>query len=260
MATEPTVQHRERSLGQLVAQASQDMTEIVRAEVALAKAEIKDDVKHGAMAGGLFGAAVYIVVLATILLSIAAGYGIVAIGLAPGWAFLILGCPLSPPRRGARPGRQVAGIPHGPAGAGDPLGQGDDRGGQARLARAVTADPAEILLEGPWRHRFVAANGRPFPCRRGRSRPASRLLHGFPSSGGRGDTRSRLWPRPATGWRRWICAAAAPATSPRWLRHRDPDRGRRRRRSVAWARSRPSSSGTTGAPGWPGRCPPWSRV
>ncbi len=90
MATEPTVQHSERSLGQLVAQASQDMTEIVRAEVALAKAEIKDDVKHGAMAGGLFGAAAYIVVLATILLSIAAGYGIVAIGLAPGWAFLIL--------------------------------------------------------------------------------------------------------------------------------------------------------------------------
>lgn len=91
MATPPTAQNSERTLGQLVAQASQDMTEILRAEVALAKAEIKDDVKYGAMAGGLFGAAAYIVMLATVLLSIAAGYGIAAIGLAPGWAFLILG-------------------------------------------------------------------------------------------------------------------------------------------------------------------------
>ncbi|MFZ0160769.1 MAG: phage holin family protein [Kineosporiaceae bacterium] len=82
----------ERSLGQLVAQATQDMTEIVRAEMALAKAEITSDVRNGAMAGGLFGAAGYVVVLATILLSIAAGYGLVAAGLAPWLAFLVLGC------------------------------------------------------------------------------------------------------------------------------------------------------------------------
>jgi hypothetical protein len=81
----------ERSLGQLVAQATQDMTEIVRAEMALAKAEIKSDVRNGAMAGGLFGAAGYVVVLATILLSIATGYALVAVGLAPWLAFLILG-------------------------------------------------------------------------------------------------------------------------------------------------------------------------
>lgn len=86
MVTEPT----ERTLGQLVAQASTDLSEIMRAEVALAKAEIRDDVKYGALAGGLFGAAGYIVVLATILLSIAAGYGLTALGLAPGWAFLIV--------------------------------------------------------------------------------------------------------------------------------------------------------------------------
>ncbi len=86
MATEQT----ERTLGQLVAQASQDITEIMRAEVALAKAEIKADVKNGALAGGLFSAAGYIVVLTTVLLSIAAGYGLTALGLAPGWAFLIL--------------------------------------------------------------------------------------------------------------------------------------------------------------------------
>lgn len=91
MATPPTGQNGERSLGQLVAQASQDMTEIVRAEVALAKAELKADAKNGALAGGLFGAAGYIAMLASVLFTIAAGYGIAALGLAPGWAFLILG-------------------------------------------------------------------------------------------------------------------------------------------------------------------------
>jgi hypothetical protein len=81
----------ERSLGQLVAQATTDMTEIVRAEMALAKAELKDDVRNGALAGGMFGAAGYIAMLASILLSIAAGYGLVALGLGPGLAFLVLG-------------------------------------------------------------------------------------------------------------------------------------------------------------------------
>ena len=46
--------------------------------------------KNGAIAGGLFGAAGYLGFLASILLTIAAAYGIAAIGLAPGWAFLIL--------------------------------------------------------------------------------------------------------------------------------------------------------------------------
>ncbi len=87
----PVTPGAERTLGQLVAQATQDMTEIMRAEMALAKAEIKVDVRNGAVAGGMFGAAAYIVVLSTILFSIAAGYGLVAAGLAPWLAFLILG-------------------------------------------------------------------------------------------------------------------------------------------------------------------------
>jgi hypothetical protein len=91
MLTPTPAEPGERSLGQLVAQASQDMTEIMRAEVALAKAELKADAKNGALAGGLFGAAGYIAMLASVLLTIAAGYGIAALGLAPGWAFLILG-------------------------------------------------------------------------------------------------------------------------------------------------------------------------
>ncbi|MBL8931175.1 MAG: phage holin family protein [Kineosporiaceae bacterium] len=80
----------ERTLGQLVAQATEDMSAILRAEVALAKAEITEDVRNGAMAGGLFGAAGYLGLLASILLTISAGYGLVAAGLAAWLAFLVV--------------------------------------------------------------------------------------------------------------------------------------------------------------------------
>jgi hypothetical protein len=80
----------ERTLGQLVADATADLSEIMRAEVALAKAELKDDARNGLLAGGMFGAAGYLAFLSTILLTIAAAYGLVAAGL-PAWAgFLVL--------------------------------------------------------------------------------------------------------------------------------------------------------------------------
>lgn len=44
----------------------------------------------------------------------------------------------------------------------------------------MTADPAEILLEGPWRHRFVAANGSRFHVAEAGRGPLVVLLHGFP--------------------------------------------------------------------------------
>jgi hypothetical protein len=80
----------ERTLGQLVAQASDDLSGIVRAEIALAKAEMRTDVKNAALGGGLFGAAGYLGLLASIALVIAAAYGLVAAGLAPWLAFLIV--------------------------------------------------------------------------------------------------------------------------------------------------------------------------
>ena len=80
----------ERTLGQLVAEASQDLSELVRYEVALAKAEIKDDVARGAKAGGMFGVAGFLSLLAIITLVIAAAYGLTEAGL-PAWAaFLIV--------------------------------------------------------------------------------------------------------------------------------------------------------------------------
>jgi pimeloyl-ACP methyl ester carboxylesterase len=44
----------------------------------------------------------------------------------------------------------------------------------------VTADSSEILLDGPWRHRFVAANGARFHVAEAGSGPLVLLLHGFP--------------------------------------------------------------------------------
>ena len=80
----------ERTLGQLVAEASQDLSELVRYEVALAKAEIKDDVLRGVKAGALFAVAGFLALLSLITLLIAAAYGLTETGL-PAWAaFLIV--------------------------------------------------------------------------------------------------------------------------------------------------------------------------
>ncbi len=79
----------EQSIGQLVAQASRDVSDLVRHEVALAKAELREDLKQGAVGGGLFGAAGYLTVLASILLTIAAAYGLRAAGL-PAWAAFLV--------------------------------------------------------------------------------------------------------------------------------------------------------------------------
>ncbi len=80
----------ERTIGQLVSQASEDLSALVRYEVALAKAEIKDDVKRGAAAGGMFGAAGFLALLALITLVITVGFALIALGLAAWLAFLIV--------------------------------------------------------------------------------------------------------------------------------------------------------------------------
>ena len=55
----------ERTLGQLVADASHDVSDLVRHEIALAKAEIREDAKNAALGGAMFGAAGYLGLLAT---------------------------------------------------------------------------------------------------------------------------------------------------------------------------------------------------
>ncbi len=80
----------ERTLGQLVADATSDLSGIVRAEIALAKAELKADARNAGLAGGLFAVAGYLGLLATVTVCIAAGYGLVAAGLQPWAAFLFV--------------------------------------------------------------------------------------------------------------------------------------------------------------------------
>ena len=79
----------ERTLGQLVSDASKDVSELVRYEIALAKAELQKDVQRIATGSAVFGGALGIVLYATVALLSAAGLGI-AVWL-PAWAaFLIV--------------------------------------------------------------------------------------------------------------------------------------------------------------------------
>lgn len=80
----------EATIGQLVASASRDLSALLRSEIELAKVELQDGAKSAAKGGGLIGAAGFLGLLAVILLSIAAAYGLTALGLHPGWAFLIV--------------------------------------------------------------------------------------------------------------------------------------------------------------------------
>jgi Flp pilus assembly protein TadB len=78
----------ERSLGQLVADVSADVSSIFRSEIELAKVEIKHDVTHAGKGAGMFvGAAVFG----------AYGFGLLLLGLAwviaiwlPVWAGLLI--------------------------------------------------------------------------------------------------------------------------------------------------------------------------
>jgi membrane protein implicated in regulation of membrane protease activity len=84
------VQYEEPTVGQLVASVTRDMSSLVRSEIELAKAEVKSEVTSAVKGGGMLGAAGFLGVVAFILLSIAAAYGLTALGMHPGWAFLIV--------------------------------------------------------------------------------------------------------------------------------------------------------------------------
>ncbi len=85
-----TMQQEDKSLGELVASATKDLTELMRTEVALAKAEVRREVKSMAKAGGMFGAAGVLGHVALLFLSIALALGIGAL-IGDGWGFLIVG-------------------------------------------------------------------------------------------------------------------------------------------------------------------------
>ena len=78
------------TVGQLVANASKDLSNLVRSEIELAKTELKKTATAAGTGAGMFAAAAFLALLAIVLLCIAAAYGLTAAGLHPAIAFLIV--------------------------------------------------------------------------------------------------------------------------------------------------------------------------
>ena len=79
-----------QSLGDLVALAAKDVSQLIRYEIDLAKTELKDDVQRIGLAGALGGVAAFVACLVLVLLSIALAFGLVALGIWTWAAFLIV--------------------------------------------------------------------------------------------------------------------------------------------------------------------------
>lgn len=91
MTTQP-VKDDEPTIGQLVADASRDISTLVKKEIELAKTELKVSVKFGGVGIAFFVVAGFVAMLAVILLSLAFVYLIHwnGDGLALHWAYLIV--------------------------------------------------------------------------------------------------------------------------------------------------------------------------
>jgi hypothetical protein len=81
----------DKSLGELVATATRDLSLLVHKEIELAKAEIKQDVAAAGKGAGLFGGAGFAGLFALIFLSISLAYGISSLGVPLGCGFFAVG-------------------------------------------------------------------------------------------------------------------------------------------------------------------------
>jgi hypothetical protein len=81
----------EPTIGRLVADASRDISSLIRGEIALAKTELKVSVRAGGMGAALLAAAAFFGVLAIILLSVSVAHFVDMIpGINTAVAFLIV--------------------------------------------------------------------------------------------------------------------------------------------------------------------------
>jgi Putative Actinobacterial Holin-X, holin superfamily III len=80
----------DQSLGDLVALAAKDVSQLIRYEIDLAKTELRGDMRRVGLAGGLVGVAGFVGCLVLVLLCIAFAFGLVALGIWPWAAFLIV--------------------------------------------------------------------------------------------------------------------------------------------------------------------------
>ncbi|WP_329196317.1 MULTISPECIES: phage holin family protein [unclassified Streptomyces] len=90
-ALDQGVEGAERTLGQLVASATAEMSALVHDEIALAKAELRQDVKRAGIGGAAISTAGVFALFSLPVLSFAAAYGIHNLGLGLAWSFLIVG-------------------------------------------------------------------------------------------------------------------------------------------------------------------------
>ena len=79
-----------QSLGDLVALAAKDVSQLIRYEIDLAKTELMADVRRIGLAGVLGGVAAFVACLVLVLLSIALAFGLIALGIWAWAAFLIV--------------------------------------------------------------------------------------------------------------------------------------------------------------------------
>jgi uncharacterized membrane protein YqjE len=80
----------DQSLGDLVALAAKDVSQLIRYEIDLAKTELRGDVQRVGLASALGGVAAFVACLVLVLLSIALAFGLVALGIWAWAAFLIV--------------------------------------------------------------------------------------------------------------------------------------------------------------------------
>ena len=80
----------DQSLGDLVALAAKDVSQLIRYEIDLAKTELKGDARRVGIAVAGFGLAAFVACLVLILLCIALAFGLVALGIWTWAAFLIV--------------------------------------------------------------------------------------------------------------------------------------------------------------------------
>src|SRR5919112_5090344 len=80
----------EPSIGQLVAQASRDVSTLVKSEIALAKSEVKLSVKAGGVGAAMFAVAGFLGLLAILMLTFGIVYLIHLTGLDLAWCYLIV--------------------------------------------------------------------------------------------------------------------------------------------------------------------------
>jgi uncharacterized membrane protein YqjE len=80
----------DQSLGDLVALAAKDVSQLIRYEIDLAKSELKGDAQRVGIAAALSGMAAFVGCLVLVMLSFAFAYGLITLGIWDWAAFLIV--------------------------------------------------------------------------------------------------------------------------------------------------------------------------